>query len=279
MVEDIFQATGKLFLQALHYYNLNKFDQALNIVNEVLMEQPNDGEALYLRAECLNNTLHFQEALVACRDCIQSGCDPEKVNYLLSVIHMNLLDFENSEKYILETLNLNPQNASAMAVYSMVMIKTGNRKMADELMAKAVEMDPLCEKVIDYRKLREHGFSDNGSHNYGKLIDLGNYHFDRKQFNKAREYFLQAFLMQPNNQSLLDALSNTEEVLSPIYYPIRLFWYVHPGIVWCLFAITAYWLHYNDYYVSFAIVTTLYFGLLLYSHNVKRIYRLIQRKK
>ena len=268
----------ELIQKAQHYYNIKKYDQALSAINEVLAEQPNDGYALYVRARCLNDSNQFQEALESCQESFRFGYDLEEINCLFATIYLNLLDFYKSEQHVLETLRLNPQNVSAIALYSLVMFKAGYLEKSDALMAKAMELDPLNNEVIIIRQQIKRDFSEINTFDVDGLIDLGNYHLEKKQYKKAREYYRQAFVMQPNNDSLLEVLSALDEMLSPMHFPLRVFWYIHPGAIWIGFIVIIVLLNrlgYNTVAFSIAIP---YIIFVIYSWIASPLYKYFHRK-
>jgi tetratricopeptide (TPR) repeat protein len=119
------------------------------MIDKALSEHPFDGYALYLRGACMNNSGRFQEAYRSCQEGIQAGYDAEESHVLLGIIYMNIQEFTNSEEHLLEALKLNPQNASAMAVYSALMSETGFIGKSNELMAEAMRLDPVNGFVLE----------------------------------------------------------------------------------------------------------------------------------
>jgi tetratricopeptide (TPR) repeat protein len=282
----------ELILQAEHYYNINKYGQSLKIINEALAEQPNSGYALYLKAACLNDSGQHMEALESCEECRQFGYNPEKTHFLFAVIHMNLLDFAKSEQHLLETLRLNPQNVSAIAKYSLLMYQTGHIEKSDALMTKAMELDPMNEKVLKYRQEIEQNrghkkteqatfqdYAENADYDFDGLFQVGVYHYNKKQYKKAHEYFRQAFLLQPDNKNLLELLEDLDKQLSPMFFPMRIFWFVHPAMVWIGAIAIIVLLNYFKLSTALGIFCAIYMPFVIYTWLVNPLYKLFHRNK
>ena len=282
----------ELMLQGQHYYRLKKYDQALSFINKALAEQPDNGYALYMRAACLCEGEEYQEALDSCRECNEAGYDPEDVHELFAVIYTELNDFVKAEEHLLETLRLNPRNASVFARYSWVMYKTGHIEKSEALMSEAMEIDPMDARVLELKLLIQESqgkterweeefqnYYENADSEYNTLVIQGNHHLNKKQYKKARECYRQAFLMRPDNDELFEILNNLDKALSPLFFPTRIFWYVNPMLVWIGCIASIYLLRSLGFTSAAVILAGLYIIFAVYTWLVRPIYWLFHRKR
>ena len=272
-------------LQAEHYVDLRKYEQALTYINEALSDNPHDGRALYLRALCLTNKKEYNEALVACKDACEVGYKLDDVHELFAIIYMIIDDFEKAEEHLLESLRINPNNASATARYSILMYESGNFEKGRALMAEALKIDPLDDTVLKFSMLlyknSDYDFSnyaDNADDEYNKLINMGNHFVARKKLKEAKECFSQAFQMNPTNEELLAMLDNIEMELSPMYFPLRLYWVIQPIVFWVGVACILFFIFVFGF-TKVAIILAIILAIFaLYSWLAKPLYKRLHRE-
>ena len=282
----------ELILQAQHYYNLGKHEQALDLINKALSERPHDGYALYMRAACLFDGRRYQEALEACMESSKAGFSPEAVHELFATIYNNIPNFAKAEEHLLETLRLNPQNVSALAKYSLLMYETGHIEKSETLMAEAMKIDPFDTSVLEVKLAIQESrgktenwqedfqnYTENAESEYNRLILLGNHHLGKKQFGKANEYFRQAFLIHPENKELLEILDGLKRELSPMFFPLRIFWYVNPAFVWVGCIIIVGLLKALGFDSVAVVFVSVYLIFALYTWLVRPLYKLFHRKQ
>ena len=274
----------EIILQADHYFQLRKYDQALDYANKALAERPHDGHALYLRALCLSNVNQYNEALGSCKEALEIGYRPDSVHDVFAHIYMNMKDYPKAEEHILESLRINPNNAATLASYSLVMYETGFFDKSKALMDEATRIDPQNPTVLENKmemsgeKDEVQNYTENASGELDRLLNMGNHYIDQKQYQKARDCFRQAYLMVPENKEILNALNQLDMVLSPIMFPNRIFWHVNTFVLWGVCIAVAYGLRHFGFTTLSTVFIIIYLIFAVYTWVSKPLYKLIHRK-
>ena len=163
------------FEKAFKLHNAGKIPEALNFYGKILKENPDDCEILnlvgisnmqqrnydeaekyVLKAISVKNVRYFYEILANIyyeqklyKKALDTRLEEEKIFGLnfelafgLGLIYKNLLDFENSEKYYLEALKLNP--LSRDTYYNLANLYTLFHKpeLAKDHYIKCIELNP-----------------------------------------------------------------------------------------------------------------------------------------
>ncbi|MDF2531652.1 MAG: Tetratricopeptide repeat [Clostridia bacterium] len=264
--------------EALHYFDIQRYEQALDALYIVLSEAPNDGFALYLAAYCHYYLDNYKEAADYCVESMQQGFGMLECNYLLGRIYMDNDELVKAEQSYIEVLRNNPQHGPALAAYGMLMLKTGHEKKAKELMEEAMRVDPEDTVVLHYKfmyylfknKKSEQiivlqRFINSTGNEVAKLINMGIYNMHNKNYKAARENYRQAFLLNPTDKNLLEILKELDRECNILYLPQRFINKVGPAVLWISFIALYFVLGLLKLYNIRMVVVMAYLILVLYS--------------
>jgi tetratricopeptide (TPR) repeat protein len=233
------------------YMQMNRYHQAINKLQQMLSDKPNDETLLHFLAECYYQIKSFTEAEEYCRESMANGISPQLGNDLLGRIYMDMGQFLKSEEYFLEALRIDATEASTFAAYSILMLRCGLKNKAEALMNEAIRIDPEDAAVLHYEYLF-HLLEDdragllnsiekllsNSDNEVGNQIRIGLYNYRNKNYVEARENFRQAFLLNPTSKELLLALEILDKETHWAFLPNRLAEkFGGAAVVWTVFFI------------------------------------------
>lgn len=278
------------YKEAIHYYDISRYEQCIKVLHELLSSYPNDSHGLLLIAHCYYNLDRYDEAIEYCKQSAIGNLLVEEVAFLLGKIHMEKKKFAESERNFLEVLRVNPSNPSALSFYGLLMFKTDNEKKAKKLIDEAMRIDPNNPDVLHvnlvffmYKNKKHHQITalekylDSASSDFSKVIHIGIYNLHNKNYTQARENFRQAFLMNPTDTEILGILRELERRCSIFFIPIRFIGTVSPAILWigfivCVFIFTKLELD----FIATAILI-LYLSLAVYSWGYVITFKIIDK--
>ncbi|UED68156.1 MULTISPECIES: tetratricopeptide repeat protein [Brevibacillus] len=219
----------------VHYYNMNRYQQAKEHLEKALAEDPNDTDALFWMSYseyCLKN---YEEAHRLCRDIIQKGMMTENVYELLGVILLAEKKWYEAEQAFLQAISLNPVEADVIANYAYLMIETGHLKKAKMLLAEAKRIDSMnslvlhCQFYLDLihnRKKQQQeslmAYIQIADDERSKLQTIGEAAYFRGDYRIAKENLIQAFLLDPNNSRVKELLDSIDRVTHIVFLPNRI---------------------------------------------------------
>lgn len=278
--------------EALHYFDIQRYEQCLNALHFVLSESPNEGFALYLAANCYYNLDNYKEAEEYCIDSMRQNYDMVECSYLLGRIYMDNEEFVKAEQSYIEVLRNNPQHGPALAAYGMLMLKTGHEKKAKGLMDEAMRVDPEDSVVLHYMFMyylfkNKKGeqiivlqkFINSTGSEVSKLISTGIYNMHNKKYKAARECFRQAFLLNPTDKVILEILTDLDRECSILYLPQRFINRVGPAVLWISFIALYFILGFLKLYSLRSVVAIAYILLVLYSWMLLLGYAVVNQFK
>ena len=218
-----------------HYFFLDRFEQVIALLPKVLEEEPENAYLWYMLGYSNYALDKFDDAEQQLFEALRLGLDAETVFYILGRLYLETESWQESEEMFLETLRLNPNNAEAHAFYAWLMKKTGNKKKAKLLINKALEIDSensealrlhfYIEGVNENRKeqvLALERYLNSGDSEMTKLLQLGIDAMFRDKVKEAKEYFRQAYLLNPEEKDLLETLKEFEIASHPLMAPNRM---------------------------------------------------------
>ncbi len=266
-------------IEAIHYINIGRYEKSIEILFDLLSEDPDSGYYLYLAAKCYYCVDNYSEALKYCAESIEKGYGIEDCKFLMGQIHSEFKNYSLSEECYLEVLRLNSQNAAAFAAYGMLMLKTGHEKKAVKLLDEAMRLDPQNEIVLHYKfmyylvkdkpkeqlsTLKNYMVYANDEKN--KLIKLGIYNMYNQKPKEARENIRQAYLMDPTDNDVLQLLKEVCIDSSIIHLPQRLIQRVGgPVVLWISFIILVVVLRSLKLYTIQMYVVLIYLVIVVYT--------------
>ncbi len=194
---------------------IDKCEKALMEIDKLLSKKPQNGYYLYLRASCLNDLNRYNEALVEIKNALNEGYSIENCNSIMGIIYWNKGNYSEAKKCFEEVLRLNSNNALALARSGYMQHKLNSKIDCEQIMEDAYRLAPTNTKVLhvvfnyykdkkDNKKLKEilEKYLEHSDNEFDKLVKLGDYEFSIKKYKKAKEYYKQAFLLDPNKKYL-----------------------------------------------------------------------------
>ena len=280
--------------EVITYFDMKRYEQAQEAAKDLLSADPNNAFALYMLGNCCYMLDKYSEAESYCQDIITS-CLAVDVYELLGKIHRETKRYKSSEEFFLKSLELDPQNASTLAEYSYLLLICGYTKKANEIRQEALRLDPKNSIVLHFNYYFEHVHGSkkqeeismeqyivSSSDEVQKLVKIGTMEFKNIHFKSAKEYFRQAYLLEPTNNYVLEMLEHLNEINHFIFFPNRFFAKIHPIILFFGLLFTAIVLMviiatFNQIFVS--IIAISFFGcmllLVIWSWLSRPIYNLL----
>ncbi|WP_036130316.1 hypothetical protein [Lysinibacillus sphaericus] len=206
-----------------HYFDIGKYNQVIELVKEELQDHIENSMLWYMLGYSNYTIDEFDDAEEQLHEAMRLGHDEEIVFYVLGHLYMETEKWQEAEASFLEVLCLNPNDAETHASYAVLMKKTGHRKKAKLLIEKALELDPENAYVLRKHFTLEgvHGdkqqqvlaleqYMNSADSELAKLLHLGNNASFRHNDKEAKEYYRQAYLLQPEDKNLLSILEEME---------------------------------------------------------------------
>lgn len=229
-----------------HYFNIGKYPQVIELINEELHDHIENSRLRYMLAYSNYAINKFDEAEEQFHEAMRLGFDEETIFYFLGHLYMETERWQEAEEAFLESLRLNPNNAETHAGYAVLMKQTGYRNKSKLLINKALELDPDNSYVLRRNFILQgvHGskeqqilaleqYMNSADSEVAKLLHLGINASFRNNEKEAKEYYRQAFLLNPENQTLLAILEEMEITTHPLLAPNRFIERLGgPSIIW-----------------------------------------------
>ena len=134
---------------ARHYASIGQHERVLETLDG--MESLTGTEGWQLRSEALYHADRYREGREAARRGLE--LDPEDVG-LLDVLALNLIeqgDLAGAERALLAALEEWPQNEVLLCHYAMACAHHGQREKAEQLLERAMQLDPESVDVLRTR--------------------------------------------------------------------------------------------------------------------------------
>lgn len=230
-----------------HYYEMNRYGQAKEHFKQALSDYPTHPRLLYKLAYCEYRLENLEEAYELCTNAIQHGLETAYVYCTLGVILRDQEKWYEAEQAMLHALSLNPAEPSNIATYANLMYMTGHFKKARLLMEEAKRIDPMDSTVLHYqfymglidgkeKEKREAlaGYIQVAEDDLYKLIKVGEAAYFRNDYKTAKESFVQAFMLDPNNPRVKEMLDRIKKETHFILLPNRIITKVGGPLGWWL---------------------------------------------
>lgn len=285
MEDELFEE--KELTTVKYLFSINKFEEAEKHILNILKVNPTRPEALYGMGVVQGTRQNYEKARSFAQQAMINGHDEAVCHYFMGLTYDEEEKYPEAEQEYLEGLRHDPEDVDLHAEYASLMLRTGFREKGLALLDKAIEMDPLNGNV--YEVLIQHGMAsadqekqrnaitslmESGQSEVLKLMYLGNHHVYRKEYKEAKEYFVQAFLMNPTNKELREVVEVYDEFTHPLFWPTRLFEKLGgPAIVWLGFILITGVLVYFDLDNILVAFVLIYFTLALYTWVAPLFYK------
>lgn len=130
----LYKANGALRFQ--------KFDEALDLIDEVLKIENDNLDALLLKSTILFNQAKYDEALNTINSVIKNYPDNVDAITFKGFIYLNLADFKNAELTFKDALDLNDDDSDLWRQYSFAVASSGDINRAIGINQKSLKKFP-----------------------------------------------------------------------------------------------------------------------------------------
>lgn len=275
-----------------HYYAIHRYDQVVNFIKEILPEHLENGRIWYMLGYSHYQLNSFEDAEEQLFEAMRQGYPRDLVLSILGHLYMESEKYQKSEQAFLDALQYNPNNAHIHASYALLMKKLGHREKATQLIHKALALDPEDAHVLHYyfrleaitenkqkqMQALEH-YMNSGDSELSKLLQLGMHASLQKKEKEAREYYTQAFLLNPNDPQLLAIMEEINIPNHPLMTPMRIMNKIGgPFVVWGLGIAIFIVLQYFGLDVLSVILIMFYMIFVVYTWLAEPIVKLLRKR-
>lgn len=269
------------------YFDMGRYEEAAKFVTALLDADPTDPQALYFMAVVLLSREDYPEARRLCKDALHHGFDKETCLHFIGTTYQYEMKYQEAEQAYLEALEINPNSADLHASYGHLMLLTGFEDKALKLLEEAMKIDPDSDRVNQFvlnfyfaksdraNQLThiEH-IMETSSSEEQKLVNLAIYHLLLHEEKQAREFFRQAFLLDPTNDYLLHMLEELDESTHPIFWAHRFMNKIGgPAVVWIGFMVIAFLLSMLNQDIILVVFATIYIIFAIYTWIAHLLYK------
>ena len=229
--------------------------QARELLGRALAEHPAHPQLLYYRARIEHEDEDNDEALAAVDELLAVNPSDYPARRLRYDILDDLKRFAEAELVIIDILHDYPEDADSLAVYALLMLKTGHVDKAERLAGEAIRLAPESEGPLIVATLAELvSHPENAAE--GRLAELVRHHpeaastatalvvalNDRGRYGAALEISRQLLAAEPHSRSQLELVIELEVLNHPTMWPLRplmrfgwtgsaVMWFVFVGVV------------------------------------------------
>lgn len=132
-------AKNKLALLALHE---NKLEKANKIINDVLLQDSNNKEALITRATINLQKHNIDKAIIDLRNILTDYPDNVEALMLLAQAYQNNNSYELARDTYNRAIQIDPQNEKSVINYSRFLVQNKQLNMAEEILTSYLEKNP-----------------------------------------------------------------------------------------------------------------------------------------
>lgn len=276
-----------------HYLSIDRLPEAeIHIINALQLD-PSHPEALYTMACILHVKKDYIETRKLCEQALKNGYDQGSCYYLIGSTYEEEKNYKEAESAYLKFLENYPESGVAHAVYGSLMLTVGQKEKAFALLEEAMRLDPENERVtqemLHYyfatsdkknQQLLLGNLMENGSNEIRKLVNLAVYHQLKDENKLAKEYFVQAYLIDPSNQQLLEILEDHDRNTHPIFfYEGPMMKIGGPIVIWLSFIALSFLFKTLNLLIPLIIVVCLYIPFAIYTWISPILYKVFVKGK
>ncbi len=224
---------GQIISKAKHFMASDRADMASDTLRQGLTHHP---ESAYMHG-LLAITLLNQNLDDECREAVAEAlrCDPNELNshFCLSRLAIKEGRHTEAEKHLLDGLRFDPENVVFMVEYARLLSLTNNDKKADDVLARALAIEPNHEGALGLRSAikadRAH-FASADEHRTKALeanpdsamvhIRVGASSLKSGRPFRARRHFREAMMIDPNFPGLEEAYQESDRFCRWTYLPM-----------------------------------------------------------
>lgn len=171
--------TEGLIAKAYLLLSQKKYDYAIRILSDLLAQFPDDLEILIALASAFQYKGDTKKAIATAEHVLQ--LDPNyfhAYDILAEIYFFNKNDYNNAEKFVLKSLELNSFDSSSYSLLAQICYYNNKFEQCYYYAHEALSIDPL---------------------NYVAHMVLGLYYIHVPDFNKAEEHYKACLTLAPNN--------------------------------------------------------------------------------
>lgn len=272
-----------------HLFSIERYGEAKKHIENLFSLNPHDATAFYYMAVVYYYQGDMSEARAFCEQALLNGYDEETSYHFIGTTYDHQKKYREAEEAYLKALELNPESGEIHASYGYMMLKAGFEEKAIALLEAALRLDPESERINQY--VLQYYFAksatekqlhyiqkvmESGSSEMQKLLNLAIFHELKQEDKQAREYYRQAFLLDPTNEYLLYILDQYDEKVHPLFWAERIMKKLGgPAVIWVSFIVIILALNYFKLYIPLVIFAAVYILFCVYTWLAPLFYKLL----
>ncbi|WP_298424243.1 tetratricopeptide repeat protein [uncultured Kordia sp.] len=185
ITESVFNYASKYYL-ALCFFNIEAYNKASTIIDELVSETPNEGNLFFLKGQIASRLDKSAEALTLVNQSIE--LNPYQADYFgfKGALLMENKKFEEALHFVNEGLALDPKNTPCLNLRARLLTKLNRKEEAEQ----------TVENIL----------FDNAENDYAHA-NVGWVALENGDTEKALHHFKQALQLNPNMQYAREGMS------------------------------------------------------------------------
>lgn len=136
------------FEKAMDLINQGRFEEAKDVFEEILLDDPKNVNVLYNQGMCFTNLGQPEEAIRTLEQCIKYKPDYSNAYVAIGFAYSRMDDLENAKKYFFEALKIDSKNSFALKNLGGLFGGIGDIEKSLYYLEKAYEIDPLDPNTV-----------------------------------------------------------------------------------------------------------------------------------
>lgn len=132
----------KPFEEALNLLDSRKFKEAKEVLEDILMDNPKNVDALYNLGMCFTELGEPEKSIKTLDQCIKEDSNYSNAYVALGYAYAKLNKFEDAKKYSFKALKLSPNNSYALRNLGGIFGKQHDNSKAIDYLKRAYEINP-----------------------------------------------------------------------------------------------------------------------------------------
>ena len=175
----------KQFDRARQLYSGGKFEDSLNLYQQLQIKFPDSARTRVGVARCLRALDRIDQAIESLNEAIEKNNLYVHAHHELALIYLHLDDIERSLEAFDQAIAASPLNPIRYETISEILYREKRYERAEEYLMRAVKLELVYPNIFS---------------------QLGKVLFAQKKMDRAIKYFEQALQTQPTNTSFLNSL-------------------------------------------------------------------------
>ncbi len=200
---------------AQDYYNKSLYDEALNILKEIIAKDENNGPALSLLSDCLIKINKYNDALTYILKAIQLYPNNDSLIISAAFIYNKLGKFKEAESFLLKSISINPNSSKAYAALINLYVSQNYIDKASEIISKINNNFPASADIyfskalffirqnkINEAKLMLEKGTRLDPNNANAIANLAKIYYLENQIDKAINLYEKYLTLVPDNAEI-----------------------------------------------------------------------------